>query len=278
MPATFFLTGAGLTGRREFWWQTIERAWNAGLLQAAQLARLGLPPAASLRDAAAAVQALPPGDRRELVASAIQELCPPGPEDRLLDAGGIAALAGRFEIGFHTLEHDDLRTLDGDALADAMVRGRTELEALVGPMATIAYPHGGADERVAHAARAAGFSAGFRSSGGAACAGDDPFLLPRDYPARGSALAAAAPYAGLCAAPAGPTEPIASRTRVCADRQLNGADRSDVAEPGARRSYIRRRAGFRGWHVGGEPPMATVWAPRRHGLCHDRGRLHRRRC
>ena len=190
VPATFFLSGAGLAGRREFWWQTLERAWNAGLLDTARLAGLGLGPAASLREAAASVQALPLADRLR-VASALQELTPPGPGDRLLDAAEIADLAARFEVGFHTFEHDDLRTLDDGALAEAMTRGRAELEAVAGPVTTIAYPHGGADERVARAARAAGFAAGYRSSGGAARAGDDPFLLPRDYPHRGSAAGSA---------------------------------------------------------------------------------------
>mgnify|MGYP001398701430 CR=1 FL=1 len=190
VPATFFLTGAGLGGRREFWWQTIERAWNAGLLDAARLADLGLPPARSLREAAVAVQAFPLDDRLR-VAAALQELTPPGPADRLLDAGEIAALAERFEIGFHTLEHDDLRTLDDDGVGAAMTRGRAELEAVAGPLATIAYPHGGADERVARAARAAGFTTGFLASGGAARTGDDPFLLPRAYPHRGSARGSA---------------------------------------------------------------------------------------
>ena len=98
-----------------------------------------------------------------------------------LSVDGIRAIAGaEFEIGFHTLGHDYLPTLDTDALADALQRGRDRLEQLAGrPLQLIAYPHGGADDRVASAARAAGYKVGFTTAATVVRPDGDDLLVGR---------------------------------------------------------------------------------------------------
>ena len=81
---------------------------------------------------------------------------------QLLDAG--------WEIGSHTATHPRL-TQVGDAQLEAELRrSREALEARLGrPCPSIAYPYGDVDDRVARAARAAGYSngAGLAGYGGA---------------------------------------------------------------------------------------------------------------
>ena len=48
-----------------------------------------------------------------------------------------------------------------------------------GPLELLAYPHGGADERVAAAARAAGYAVAFTTAAEAARPGTDELLLGR---------------------------------------------------------------------------------------------------
>jgi peptidoglycan/xylan/chitin deacetylase (PgdA/CDA1 family) len=85
-----------------------------------------------------------------------------------------------FEIGFHTRDHRPLPELADDELARALHDGRAALEAATGrPLSTIAYPHGRADERVAAAARAAGYTDGFGAPGGAITARSNRLLLGR---------------------------------------------------------------------------------------------------
>ena len=80
---------------------------------------------------------------------------------RPLGVDGIGALAAAgMTVGFHTLEHPLLPDLDNDRLAAALTTGREELAAATGrPLTLLAYPHGKADQRVAGAARAAGYAA-----------------------------------------------------------------------------------------------------------------------
>jgi peptidoglycan/xylan/chitin deacetylase (PgdA/CDA1 family) len=92
-----------------------------------------------------------------------------------------------FEVGFHTLRHPSLPTLDDGSLAAAITEGRDALERAAGtPIATIAYPHGDADDRVADAARAAGYRFGFAAYGGTITDRSDPLLLDRRYPLHGT--------------------------------------------------------------------------------------------
>lgn len=174
-PATFFLCGATLTGPRAFWWQRLERAWAEGI---------PLPvPGAHVHEVAARIEAMTPEARSEveelLAASGASEPAEPGlrAEDvrSLVDAG--------FSIGFHTLRHDPLTGLDDVSLARALEEGRRQLEDAAGmPLTAIAYPHGKADERVAHAARADGFRLGVTGRYEAVAPESDPLLLGRLEP------------------------------------------------------------------------------------------------
>jgi peptidoglycan/xylan/chitin deacetylase (PgdA/CDA1 family) len=96
----------------------------------------------------------------------------------------IAALAAAgFEIGFHTLGHYLLPTLDDAALSNALAHGRARLEAVGGrPVTMIAYPHGKADRRVAAAARAAGYELGFTAWAEPAGPHADPLMIGRLEP------------------------------------------------------------------------------------------------
>jgi peptidoglycan/xylan/chitin deacetylase (PgdA/CDA1 family) len=91
-------------------------------------------------------------------------------------------------IGFHTRRHHVLPTLDDASLAAALQDGRAELETWAGGrVVTIAYPHGKADERVAAAARTAGFEVGFTGEAAGIGSAANPLLLGRHTPSHRSA-------------------------------------------------------------------------------------------
>lgn len=179
LPATFFLCGASLERPYAFWWERLQRAVELGV----DLAPMsGMP--TSARSLALRIEEADPRERAE-AANELQRLVGDDPSDSGLRADGVRALAGAgFEIGFHTLRHDRLLPLGGDGLAAALTDGRSALEEACGSRLTsIAYPHGRGDERVAQAARAAGFELGFTGAGEPVRAGSDPMLLPRIEPA-----------------------------------------------------------------------------------------------
>ena len=206
LPATFFLTGAALEQPTSFWWQLLQRAWDRGLVDAALrdswgvLRGQGEP---TIRDVARALQSMRPAER-DAATAALRRLLREEPQRVTLSRRDIALMAQRgFEIGFHTRRHDDLVNLSDEAVADAMVLGRAELEHVVAaPMRVIAYPHGRADSRVAMCAAAAGFDAGYVTDGVAVSPGSDRHLLGRRYPGRGPLGAFALDLArALAAAP-----------------------------------------------------------------------------
>ncbi len=185
LPATIFLSGAGLTGSFSFWWQLLQRAWDERLIDASLLESWNIGgDVGSSRDAARGIQQMSTADR---VAVAAELRARIGPRNDVLSRDEIRELAaGGFELGFHTLAHDDLTLLDADALDRALRDGVSELERVVGALSMLSYPHGSADGRVAAAARAAGFTLAFVVNGAPVKADDDPHLLGRRYPARGT--------------------------------------------------------------------------------------------
>jgi peptidoglycan/xylan/chitin deacetylase (PgdA/CDA1 family) len=160
VPATFFLTGIGLSGR-SFWWQSLQAAIDRGTDVGPVTREFGLA-AAPLEALTLAIEKLPPGERRSL-ADRLEALAGDDPERRALDEQEIGRLTGQgLTVGFHTRGHDRMTALDDADLHAAVRQGREELEAASGtPLTLIAYPHGDADERVAAAAAGAGFELGF---------------------------------------------------------------------------------------------------------------------
>jgi peptidoglycan/xylan/chitin deacetylase (PgdA/CDA1 family) len=164
-PATFFLTGACLRRPHRFWWERLQEACDRNL----DVDPLGI--------------GGPGADVHEVGRAVGQD-----PENSGLRADDVAALAADgFEIGFHTRRHYPLPGLTAAELDAAMAEGLAELEeAAGGRLTTIAYPHGRADGRVAAAARAAGFAAGFTGAPGPVTPESDPLLLCRVSPSYAS--------------------------------------------------------------------------------------------
>jgi peptidoglycan/xylan/chitin deacetylase (PgdA/CDA1 family) len=191
LPATFFLTGSALGGEFNAWWLDLEflagepARWRSAVDELSQewpwIA--GTTPA----NLATTMTRLHRRQRDDL-AEALRGLNGESGGDAGLDGPLIRRLAtGGFEIGFHTRRHYALDTLNDDDLATAMTEGLDELAAAAGARPeSIAYPHGRADLRVAHAAAGAGFKWGFTMGRDRGIRPDDsPLLLPRIDPYSG---------------------------------------------------------------------------------------------
>jgi peptidoglycan/xylan/chitin deacetylase (PgdA/CDA1 family) len=189
-PATFFVCGASLERPHRFWWQVVQAAFDGGegrtvrRLVEERCGRLpgddSVPP---IRRLAAAIEGLPPADR-EAVIEQLEPLAGPPPGETGMPATDVRVLAENgFEIGFHSLRHDRLTSLDEDDLSGALRDGLERLEATLATRpALISYPHGRADARVAAAAREAGFRSGFTSRPEVVTSDSDPLLLGRVEP------------------------------------------------------------------------------------------------
>lgn len=185
VPATFFLCGASLDRPFTFWWERLQRATDEGVGRPWELVAAALGPQSGMvfRDihgVASAIERLAPSERDEVAAS-LGDLLGDDPEDSGLRGPDVRALAeAGFEIGFHTVDHHPLTTVEDEALLAALTTGRGRLSAAAGtPVTIVAYPHGKADVRVAEAARAAGYAFGFTNLAGVVHAETDPLLLGR---------------------------------------------------------------------------------------------------
>ena len=182
--ATFFLSGASLERPFAFWYERLQRASDE---RVGGLARLVLggegDGQASLHDLALAIEELHP-EERDAVAARLGEAVGPDPPDAGIRSEQVRALAeAGMTVGFHTMRHDALSLLDDQRLAAALVDGRDRLaEAAGGDVDVIGYPHGRADERVADAAREAGFTAGFTTRENAVTPASNPLLQGRMGP------------------------------------------------------------------------------------------------
>jgi peptidoglycan/xylan/chitin deacetylase (PgdA/CDA1 family) len=106
---------------------------------------------------------------------------PSGQTQPLLGRREIAEMQ-RAGVSFHshTRTHRDLTTLDSTDLETELAGSKRDLEALLGdPVDYIAYPFGKFDDRVADAARAAGYRAAFSVQPGFNRRGIDPFRIRR---------------------------------------------------------------------------------------------------
>lgn len=185
VTATFFLSGSSLERPFAFWWERLQRVVDAGLEAPELRAVRGMSGGAplSIHEIGRDIQRMSPA-KRDSISAALAERLGPDPPESGLRAEGVRALTAQgMGIGFHTLRHDPLPSLDADALALAMTAGRAELEAVTGQKLTsIAYPHGHVDSSVVAAAQSAGFELGFTTQGQAVRSGTDPFLLGRLSP------------------------------------------------------------------------------------------------
>jgi peptidoglycan/xylan/chitin deacetylase (PgdA/CDA1 family) len=171
--ATFFLSGRGLNGLDDYWWVRLEHLLAT---QGIAAVRAALKVGGDIADIAKACE------NSEVVRrlTAITGV-PERPQLRSTEIAGLSQ-AG-MTIGFHTLEHLVLTELGPAALEDALSRGRAALEqASNQPVRYIAYPHGRADTRVARAAAASGYRAGFMTGGRAVSPAVNPWLIPRWEP------------------------------------------------------------------------------------------------
>jgi peptidoglycan/xylan/chitin deacetylase (PgdA/CDA1 family) len=190
--ATFFLTGATLQGPSPAWWERLQIAVDEdpGLLRDL-FERVGAAGSegGSLHDLGPRIELLEPSARDEFAAALPEPVRTPV-EPGLQSDGVRTLVAAGMRIGFHTRRHDRLTSLDESRLDAAFADGRAELETLAGErIVLVAFPHGTADERVASAARRAGFVQGFTGAASAIRPDEDPLLLGRLAPTHHSAQA-----------------------------------------------------------------------------------------
>jgi peptidoglycan/xylan/chitin deacetylase (PgdA/CDA1 family) len=181
LPAAFFLSGTSLEEPVEYWWQHLQAVFDRGLeLPTALRASAGsMEGPATIHGVGRRIEAMTP-DERDRVTSKLEAIVGPPADGGLQTADVRALVAEGYEIGFHTVRHDPLPSLDDEALARALRDGRVRLEeAIGGRVTTIAYPHGKADARVGDAARAAGYQFGFTGAAEPVRPDSDPLLLGR---------------------------------------------------------------------------------------------------
>jgi peptidoglycan/xylan/chitin deacetylase (PgdA/CDA1 family) len=185
ISATFFLCGASLVRHREFWWERLERVAAAGSDLQAPLKGMDVGDISpgSVRAAAAAIERLSP-ECRALVDARLARLAGQPPETSGITGEDVRTLANSgMTVGFHTVKHDALPSLDDATLGAALRVGRRELELAANrEVRIIGYPHGDANERVAYAARAAGYDFGFCARQHVIRWDCDPLLMDRLSP------------------------------------------------------------------------------------------------
>lgn len=184
MRATFFLCGRSLEQPFRFWWEQLESMADGGMAPAELATAPWWPPEvappATFREAGEVMQAFDAA-RREQRDAWLRERAGPDPESSGMRAAQVESLvAAGQEIGFHTLRHPFLPSLEGDELASAFREGTERLGQLTGSDLTgFAYPHGGWNEGTVEAARDAGLRHAFTLEREPVTAGSDPLRLGR---------------------------------------------------------------------------------------------------
>jgi peptidoglycan/xylan/chitin deacetylase (PgdA/CDA1 family) len=178
LKAAFFLCDGSPRIGSGFWWERLQAAFEAGIPLTRFVAN-----ATDLHSTAMEIQGMSPAERQR-VATELRRQVPSRPAWAGMQPGDVRRLADEgHEIGFHTRRHDSLPGLDDGQLREALVEGREQLADAAGTsIESISYPHGAADDRVATAARAEGYLAGFTTSGAALTPARDPLLIGRREP------------------------------------------------------------------------------------------------
>jgi hypothetical protein len=185
VTATFVLSGASLEQPFAFWYERLQRAFDQQLPGLASLVTAGEVTAArpDVHELGVAMEEMEP-HARDAATERLAAALGPDPEQAGIRASQVRQLVeAGMSIGFHTRRHDRLTSLSDGELREALIDGVDALQAVTGaPLRTIGYPHGRADERVARAARAAGYTAGFTTRHTAVTPESDPLLQGRVGP------------------------------------------------------------------------------------------------
>ena len=185
VSATFFLSGASLDGPFSFHFERLQRAYDEGTPDLPAIVT-GVPGTAGPRGLHELALVLVDMSPEEPDRAAARLLEPAGadPETAGIRRDAVRALTDAgMTVGFHTFRHDALTGLTNEQLADAMELGRAGLaEAAGARVDVIGYPGGRCDERVADAARGAGFRVGYSTERVPVRPGSDPLLLGRIGP------------------------------------------------------------------------------------------------
>jgi peptidoglycan/xylan/chitin deacetylase (PgdA/CDA1 family) len=223
VPATVFVTSGYVGGRRLFWWDELERlVLRCGRLPSAVALEIGgdilhweldddatyASPCAAERADWTVLDVHDPGPRqqmyrdlavrlrpldepeRERVLEQLRLLAEPenGATDenpRPLTQNEVAHLAesGLVDIGAHTVTHPKLSDLLPERQQEEIVRGKSELEDVLGRrISSFAYPYGAHsdfDETTVVLVREAGFDHACTSMPGRFRSSRDPFAIPR---------------------------------------------------------------------------------------------------
>lgn len=201
VPATVFVTTGYLDGKREYWWDALQRIvldaagdpsqWSLGWAGATLAWPKGAPREGILRDLREALLLVDP-ETIEAHLAELSELARVEPKVRSslrpMTGGECAALAadGLVEIGAHTVHHPRLANLSAESQKREMVESRAALEELLqAPVRYLAYPYGKPDsvtEDTLRLARESGFQAACAVARNCVTVGVDPFWLPRCHP------------------------------------------------------------------------------------------------
>jgi peptidoglycan/xylan/chitin deacetylase (PgdA/CDA1 family) len=157
LPATFFLSGRWREQHGPYWWEVLEariRTEGPGRIAA----EYGLNESSDAEEIA----------RSLLGTSHAEELAEAAPKTPwpTMEAHHARALtAAGMEIGFHTVHHPSLASLDEESVKRAVSVGRSELsEELDTPVIRFAYPHGHTNRSVADAVRTEGYTSAWTTA------------------------------------------------------------------------------------------------------------------
>jgi len=207
MPATFFIASGYVGGKREFWWDELERifffsttlpehleltigermhqwTFKAGV-RTSNGEGQGASPESVFKAVHSLLQELPSPERDEVIAkllewSGIERTV--RPTHRTLTADEVARLAGSnlVEIGAHTLTHASLPLCSEGQRRAELVDCKRDLETMTGrEVKHFSYPYGAHDQSCADLVRSAGYASGCTVSARAVRCGANPYLLPR---------------------------------------------------------------------------------------------------
>jgi len=180
VPGTFFLAGP-TRPEAPPWWSALQLAFDAGQLPSGD---------ADVHALAQAVETLP-AEQRDRESERLASVPVDGGHPAPMAAGDSRALiAAGSEVGFHTVGHYALTTLDAETLAREVREGRAELAGEAAqPVTSFAYPHGKNDSAARDAVDAAGYEVAFTTSPQCVTADSDPLRVGRIEPSFDSAEA-----------------------------------------------------------------------------------------